>query len=86
MKAFPSIITKLFYEPVLITPAKHSAIWQVVSAHMAGQPIVSQMQSGEGDDESSEDYRQVEDIAIIWRGVARQSVQKALRHGIGLIW
>lgn len=65
MKAFPSIITKLFYEPVLITPAKHSAIWQVVSAHMAGQPIVSQMQSGEGDDESSEDYRQVEDIAII---------------------
>ena len=36
MKQFPHIISKLFYEPVAITPAKHSVLCRVVEAHMAG--------------------------------------------------
>lgn len=36
MKQFPHIISKLFYEPVLITPQKHAALVQVVEAHLSG--------------------------------------------------
>ena len=36
MKHYPHIISKLFYEPVLITPQKHAALVQVVEAHMTG--------------------------------------------------
>jgi signal peptide peptidase SppA len=49
MKRFPHIISKLFYEPVLITPAKHGAICQVVEAHMTGHLAATK-------DDKPEDY------------------------------
>ncbi len=35
MKKYPHIISKLFYEPLLITRARHQAICNVVESHMA---------------------------------------------------
>lgn len=43
MKRYPHIISKLFYEPVMITPHKHGAICQVVEAHMNGNLPASAM-------------------------------------------
>jgi len=37
MKRFPHIISKLFYEPLILTPQKHGALCQVVEAHMDGK-------------------------------------------------
>lgn len=44
MKKYPHIISKLFYEPVMITRARHQAMCQVVEAHMA------RIDSGDADD------------------------------------
>lgn len=63
MKAFPTIISKLLYEPLLITPTKHAAIWQVVEAHMAGN-LQTTIEPDDDEDDSS-DYRQIDDKAII---------------------
>jgi signal peptide peptidase SppA len=51
MKKFPNVINKLFYEPLLITRARHQAICKVVEAHMVK---VSAMESEDEDDEEDE--------------------------------
>lgn len=58
MKAFPHIIHKLFFEPLVITPQKHAAICQVVSAHMEGRLKAS-------DDEDMEPEDTDDDMTII---------------------
>ncbi len=68
MKQFPRIISKLLYEPVVITPNKHAAICQVVEAHMASnKPKLMDDDDGDGDYEADDDlnYRQVGNTAII---------------------
>ena len=39
MKNFPQIISKVYEQPWLITPAKHRAIQKLLAAHMAGTPM-----------------------------------------------
>ncbi len=53
MKQYPHIISKLFYEPLLLTRARHQAICRVVESHMAK---VAQMPSDpmEPDDDDEE--------------------------------
>ena len=41
MKQFPQIISKVFEQPWLITPAKHRAIQRLISTHLGGTSIVS---------------------------------------------
>lgn len=36
MKSYPTIIARLFYEPISITAAKHSAICGVLESHLSG--------------------------------------------------
>jgi signal peptide peptidase SppA len=62
MKKYPHIISKLFYEPLLVTRAQHAAICQVVESHMA------KVQAADYEDEDEEDgteYVAVEKTAII---------------------
>ncbi len=56
MKKFPNCIQKLFYEPLVITPAKHAALCRVLEARMGGQPNASMMDDEEGDDEDDFGY------------------------------
>lgn len=52
MKHFPHLISKLFYEPVLITPQKHAALVQVIEAHMSGHLVATKEdQPADYDDE-----------------------------------
>jgi ClpP class serine protease len=71
MKQFPNIISKLFYEPLMITPQKHAAICQVVERHMAtGKPKASfddEHGTGTADDDRPDelDYQQFGAVAVI---------------------
>ncbi len=60
MKQLPHIISKLFYEPAVITPARHGAICQLVEARLANPgPRV------EGDNDGAErdkNYDEMEDF------------------------
>jgi signal peptide peptidase SppA len=50
MKRYPHVISKLFYEPMVITRARHAAICKVVEAHMArvdGMDEVDGVDSGQ---------------------------------------
>lgn len=63
MKKYPHIVSKLFYEPLVITRARHHAIARVVEAHMA------RVDSGDGAGEQQEaqdlEYIATERTAII---------------------
>jgi signal peptide peptidase SppA len=41
MKNYPNIIAKLFYEPLVLTKAKHFAIWKVLESRLGGQAMPS---------------------------------------------
>lgn len=51
MKQFPHIISRLYREPLLITPRRHAALCQLVEARMAG-PAAPSMPEGDPEDES----------------------------------
>jgi signal peptide peptidase SppA len=63
MKRYPHIISKLFYEPLIITRARHTAICQVVEAHMA--KVNSMPDDSEEDDAPEFEYVATEQTAII---------------------
>jgi len=50
MKAYPTIIAKLFYEPLVITRAKHWAIWKVLESKISGQVALPDLESDEDED------------------------------------
>ena len=52
MKSFPNILSKLLYEPLLITQAKYFAICRVLESHMAGgmMPQIEQDEPDEDED------------------------------------
>lgn len=62
MKKFPHIISKLFYEPLLITRARHAAICQVVESHMEK---VANYEPDSNEDQPEPDYQEVYDTSII---------------------
>jgi len=55
MKNYPNIISKLFYEPLLITKAKHYAIWKVLESRLAGNTLPIPGMSEEDDDEEEDE-------------------------------
>lgn len=68
MKQYPNIISKLFYEPLIITPMRHAAICQLLESRMANQFQVTMPASptqSETDDEDEDEISQIGDIAII---------------------
>jgi hypothetical protein len=76
MKQFPQIVSKLLYEPVVITPNKHAAICQVVEAHM-GTAKISAMEADDDEPDDDLNYRQVGNAAIIpVYGVIGKHLQK----------
>lgn len=63
MKAYPHIISKLFYEPLLISPHRHRALCQVIEARMAEN---GQISIAKPDDELEEETTmQVGETVII---------------------
>ena len=64
MKKFPNVIHKLFYEPLLITKARHEAICRVVEAHMA-RVEQSSTEENEGNEEEAMGYVATNATAII---------------------
>ena len=62
MKSFPHILSKLLYEPLLITQAKYFAICRIVEARMT-----MPMPLPENDDEPDEDeeYQEFQNTAVI---------------------
>jgi signal peptide peptidase SppA len=66
MKKFPHIISKLFYEPLILTRAKHAAMVNVLESHMA--KMAMPMDDGDGKDDEPDDdcgYIETERTAII---------------------
>ncbi len=63
MKSYSRIISKLFYEPALITPARHAALCNLLEMRLDG-PMPIQAEPTEVDEEN-EDVEQVNDTAII---------------------
>ena len=67
MKRYPQIISKLFYEPVIVTPAQHAAMVRVLEARLAAGGDVAdgrwQLSKGNGRKRVSEDddYESSED-------------------------
>lgn len=60
MKSYPNIISKLFYEPLIITRERHQAICQVVESHLAN------VSNGEDIDPAAKpEYVAVDQTAII---------------------
>jgi signal peptide peptidase SppA len=59
VKQYPHIISKLYYEPLLITRARHRSICQVVESHMA------KLEAGDTVEIVSPEYTAVEKTAII---------------------
>lgn len=61
MKKYPHVISKLFYEPLIITRERHQAICRVVEAHMA------RIDAGDGHEPEDEgpEYVATEQTAII---------------------
>lgn len=51
MKKFPNVINKLFYEPLLITRARHQSMCRVVEAHMAKVDLQQEDPDGDENDE-----------------------------------
>jgi signal peptide peptidase SppA len=62
MKSFPHILSKLLYEPLLITQAKYFAICRIVEARMTMPMPMPEM-----DDEQDEDeeYQEFQNVAVI---------------------
>jgi ClpP class serine protease len=52
MKHFPQIISKVYEQPWLITPAKHRAIQRLITAHMDGHGM--DMPKDDGEEEAEE--------------------------------
>lgn len=66
MKSYPHIISKLFYEPLVLTRAKHAAICRVLESHMRLDASVIAIEPGaKPEDEKEPDYDQVLDTAVI---------------------
>jgi signal peptide peptidase SppA len=61
MKKYPHIISKLFYEPLLVTRARHAAICQVVESHMAKVEMIGP----DVPDSNDRGYVALENTAII---------------------
>lgn len=71
MKSYPNIITKLFYEPALITPARHAAICQLLDARLSAsgprdlagpcQPLPG----AESDEDDAAEMERKKTVAII---------------------
>lgn len=60
MKQYPHIVSKLFYEPLIVTRARHAAICKVVDAHMA------RVEAGDAEEmEEKCGYYQVGNTAVI---------------------
>jgi signal peptide peptidase SppA len=54
MKQFPHIISKLFYEPLVITPQRHAALCQLLEAKLAGHsPVVMEDDDDRREQESA---------------------------------
>lgn len=53
MKQFPHIISRLYREPLLITPRRHAALCQLVEARMAG-PMPAQVEPEDPEDETED--------------------------------
>jgi signal peptide peptidase SppA len=65
MKNYPNIISKLFYEPLVITKAKHFAIWKVLEARLCGQALPFTVPSDDDDEEEKPDWESSGPDAII---------------------
>lgn len=63
LKSFPHIISKLFYEPLVITKAKHSAIVRVLDSKMRSE--VPGLPAEDDYEEEEPDYEQAGSTAII---------------------
>ncbi len=59
MKQYPHIISKLFYEPLVITRARHRVLCQVVESHM------NRVEAGESEEFETPEYTSTERTAII---------------------
>ena len=76
MKSFPNILSKLLYEPLLITQAKYFAICRVLESHMAGGMAQMPMVDEEEPDED-EEYQETNNTAIIpVRGVLGKHLEQ----------
>jgi signal peptide peptidase SppA len=64
VKKFPNVINKLFYEPLLITRARHQALCRVVEAHMARVDLQKE-DDGDDDEEDQMGYVATNATAII---------------------
>lgn len=62
MKQFPHIISKLFYEPLVITPHRHAALCQLLESKMGGVQAVSEHDAAK---ESPEKIQLLGSTAII---------------------
>jgi signal peptide peptidase SppA len=68
MKHFPNIISKLFYEPLMITPQKHAAICQVLADRQSGKAQGARVMDDDDDDDGRPDeldYQQYGNCAVI---------------------
>lgn len=62
MKKYPHIISKLFYEPLIITKARHHALCQVVESHMAKVEAADGAETGP---DNTPEYIATDNTAII---------------------
>jgi len=65
MKQYPHLVSKLFYEPLIITPARHAALCRVLESRMAGQSVSVMDDDDDGDEYEDGDYGEFGTDAII---------------------
>src|SRR5690242_2589318 len=66
MKRYPHCVNKLFYEPLVLTPARHASLCRVLEARMAGQmPNNSGDNDDDEDDNDEDDWQTYGNTAII---------------------
>lgn len=63
MKRYPHIISKLFFEPLLLTPEKHRAICRALQSHLDGGPRF--MPDPMDDEKPDPEYKMVQGVSII---------------------
>ncbi len=69
MKSYSHIISKLFYEPLLVTPMRHAALMQMLELRLAGQRLEIQASAGApstpANDQDDDDVTTEGETAII---------------------
>jgi len=65
MKQYPNIISKLFREPLVITPARHSALCQLVEKRMGANVMDDDDMGGPSGDDDTEEIQVEGSTAII---------------------